>query len=412
MNASFGTASPLVPRLASDTPDDGRLELVLHALGVGHGHGHGLPDRGLRVGEPERVDVRVGDHDLVPGCRRVGLLARGELQAHAGGEPADVDHVAGAVAVHDVVRVDRLDGLHALHAVHGGELVELRAADRRDDAHAPRRAGHGGAGDRVGVVLAWAVTGIRRVLGDLRDRHDVLGADRRDGVVDVPVDAGAEAVRDGERERADEDREDRQDRAGLRSERVADRGADEVEGLHAGHRLVLDDAPVADVDAAVAPGRELLVVRDDDQRDALLAVQAEEDVLDDRAGGGVEVAGRLVREDDPRVVHERAGDDRPLLLPSREVHGGVLRLVGELELLERREATAAALPAPDARDLQREDHVLEHRGVGREEELLEDEAERGVPRAVEPRPAQRRRCPRRRARRRRRWACRAGPARA
>src|SRR5437879_1849793 len=57
-----------------------------------------------------------------------------------------------------------------------------------------------------------------------------------------------------------------------------------------------------------------------DQYDGLAGVvQLLEQPHDLLAGGGVEVAGRLVRQQDRGVVHERPRDRHPLALPARQL---------------------------------------------------------------------------------------------
>ncbi|BDZ64965.1 hypothetical protein GCM10025877_19030 [Agromyces mangrovi Wang et al. 2018] len=146
----------------------------------------------------------------------------------------------------------------------------------------------------------------------------------------------------------------------------------------------LDDQAVGDGDAPIAAGGQVVVVGDDDEGDAALALQAEEDVLDLGAGRGVEVAGGLVGEDHIGVVDEGARDDDALLLAAREVGGLVLRLVGEPERLEHRQAAAGALARRQAGDEQRQGDVLEHGLLRGQEELLEHESEALVAQRVDP----------------------------
>ena len=81
-------------------------------------------------------------------------------------------------------------------------------------------------------------------------------------------------------------------------------------------QFVLLDLSVANEDDAVRMQRDVVLVRDQDDRVALL-VQALEQRHDFVAGRGVEVAGRLVGEQDGRVDSRararwrRAGADRP-----------------------------------------------------------------------------------------------------
>ena len=63
---------------------------------------------------------------------------------------------------------------------------------------------------------------------------------------------------------------------------------------------------------------DVLVVRDEHDRHAAGAAKSLEQSEHLLAGGGVEGARRLVRQQQPRVVGERAGDRHALTLSSRE----------------------------------------------------------------------------------------------
>jgi hypothetical protein len=62
--------------------------------------------------------------------------------------------------------------------------------------------------------------------------------------------------------------------------------------------------------------RDRWIVRDDDEGLAEVAVQPREQVHHASGGLAIEVAGRLVREQDGRIGHDRAGDRDALLLTS------------------------------------------------------------------------------------------------
>src|SRR5579864_6021831 len=76
-------------------------------------------------------------------------------------------------------------------------------------------------------------------------------------------------------------------------------------------------------------------------------VQLVEELHDLDRGGGIEVAGRLVGEQQRRVVHQRAGDRHALPLAARQLVGVVVHAVGQADALERE---AGALPPIAARD--------------------------------------------------------------
>jgi len=124
-------------------------------------------------------------------------------------------------------------------------------------------------------------------------------------------------------------------------------------------------------------------VSDDDEGDAVFAIEVEENVFDDSTGGGIEVSGWLIGKDDSRVVDESAGDNRALLLASRQVHRLVAGLVCHLKLLECGEGALFAFASFDPGYLHRQHHVFENGRVGGEEELLEDEPERLIACPVE-----------------------------
>ena len=74
---------------------------------------------------------------------------------------------------------------------------------------------------------------------------------------------------------------------------------------------------VADVDDPLSVWRDVGLVGDEDDRDPLVDVQRLEERHDLLARVRVEVASRLVGEDEGGVHHQRSRDRDPLLLPSR-----------------------------------------------------------------------------------------------
>src|SRR5258706_9527413 len=89
--------------------------------------------------------------------------------------------------------------------------------------------------------------------------------------------------------------------------------------LRNGHLgLLLDDAAVEDMDAAVGvPGVARIVGHHADGRAG--AVQFAEEIHHRFAAAGVEVAGRLVREEDERLPGDGAGDGDALVLTAGAV---------------------------------------------------------------------------------------------
>jgi hypothetical protein len=108
-----------------------------------------------------------------------------------------------------------------------------------------------------------------------------------------------------------------------------DRADGRVLGLeHPRAGTVLDDLAVPHPDDPLGMLGDVFFVGDHD--DGLAGVvEPAQHVHDLLAGGGVEVAGGLVGEDDVRVVDQRSGDRHPLLLTAGELIGPVVQPVGE-----------------------------------------------------------------------------------
>ena len=98
------------------------------------------------------------------------------------------------------------------------------------------------------------------------------------------------------------------------------------------------DKSVADADDAVGMGGDRRVVRDQDDRQAILAVEVAEEVEDLLAGLGVEVAGGFIGDQERAPVDQRPGDRDPLLLPAREPGGLVVEAVAEADPGQERPA--------------------------------------------------------------------------
>ena len=89
--------------------------------------------------------------------------------------------------------------------------------------------------------------------------------------------------------------------------------------------LIPLDAPVPERDRAGRVLRDVGLVRDEHDREAALAVQPLEDVHHLDARARVEVARRLVGQQDRRAVDERTRDGDALLLSARELIRMVIR---------------------------------------------------------------------------------------
>ena len=161
-------------------------------------------------------------------------------------------------------------------------------------------------------------------------------------------------------------------------------------------RDVGDDLPVAHGDDARGEAGDVRLVRHEDHRHPALAVQALEERDDLEARRGVEVAGRLVGEEQRRAPDERARDRDALLLAARELARQVALAVAEPDLAERGARALALLGRGDAPVDERQLDVLERARPRDQVEALEDEPDLAV---AERRRARRGPALRRRARR-------------
>ena len=116
---------------------------------------------------------------------------------------------------------------------------------------------------------------------------------------------------------------------------------------------------------------------DHDEGGALFAVEFDEEVEDDAAVGGVEVAGRFVGEEDGGLDHEGASEGDALLFAAGELDGVVGGAVEEADLAEKLLCTGAAV-AGFAGEFMREEDVFFGGEGGDELVALKDEADFGA----------------------------------
>ena len=158
-------------------------------------------------------------------------------------------------------------------------------------------------------------------------------------------------------------------------------GADHVMVALARHRPLAQrlaaDPPVAD---GHGPGDLLAhqrVVRGDHDGHAQVAVEPPEELEDLVPGRGVELARRLVGEDDVRPVGEGHGDRDPLLLPARQPVRAEVGTVGQVHLAQQLARPGRAGVVRHAVEDHRQRDVLQ-RGQVRQQvarRLLPDEAD-------------------------------------
>src|ERR1041384_4796058 len=146
-----------------------------------------------------------------------------------------------------------------------------------------------------------------------------------------------------------------------------------------GHRVVADDPPVTELDDAAGVLRDVGLVGHQDDGDALLVQRLEQRHHLDR-GPAVEVAGRLVRQQNRGAGDQRPRDRDPLLLPAGELARLVVEAVAEADPFQglfRKSLRIQLAAAPVVEQPQL--HVGERGGAGEQVEPLKDEADLRVP---------------------------------
>ncbi len=144
-----------------------------------------------------------------------------------------------------------------------------------------------------------------------------------------------------------------------------------MSGVGIGH--VVDDATVGEEQGAVGVGRGLRIVGDHHDRLAHLPHRGAHEGEDLATGPRVEVARRLIREDDLRPTGQRPGDGNALLLPSRELRRSMLDPASETDGVDHQ--IQPALVGLAAGEHQRQGDVLQRRQRRHQVERLEDEAD-------------------------------------
>ena len=133
------------------------------------------------------------------------------------------------------------------------------------------------------------------------------------------------------------------------------------------------------MDASVGEFRDGRVVRDDDDGPSLLLVQPRQRGHHLRPGVAVQIARRLVGQDDAGIVHQRPGDGHPLLLPTGELRGLVPHPIGQSDHLQQATRPLPALGRGHAGKEHGEFHVLGRRHRRDEVEGLKHEADLTAP---------------------------------
>jgi hypothetical protein len=135
------------------------------------------------------------------------------------------------------------------------------------------------------------------------------------------------------------------------------------------------NAAVDEANPAVGGFGHLLAVGDEDDGGFFLPGEGSEEIDDDGAGGGVEIAGGLVGEENGGAVHEGAGESGTLELAAGELVGAVMGAVGQTDGLEEAVGADFAGGVGAAGEEKGKEDVLFHGQGGEEVEELEDEAD-------------------------------------
>ncbi len=138
--------------------------------------------------------------------------------------------------------------------------------------------------------------------------------------------------------------------------------------------LIGDYDSIAHVDAAGGAGGDFGIVGDEDEGCTLFLIHLEEEVEDDGAVGGIEVAGGLVGHEDGGAEHEGAGEGDALLFAAGELDGVMITAVGEADVVEEGFGAGGGISG-EAGEFGGEEDVFFGGEGGDELIRLEDEAE-------------------------------------
>jgi len=139
------------------------------------------------------------------------------------------------------------------------------------------------------------------------------------------------------------------------------------------------DATVDEADLAIGSLGHLLAVGDEDHGGFFPAGENREQVNDLGAGGGVEISGGFVGEENGGAVHEGAGESGTLELAAGKLVGAVMGAVGQTDGLEEVPGSGFAERIGPAREEEGEKDVFLNGEGGEEMEKLEHEADLQLP---------------------------------
>src|ERR1700688_1561447 len=137
--------------------------------------------------------------------------------------------------------------------------------------------------------------------------------------------------------------------------------------------LVLANFSVAKHQHALGVLGDVVLVGDQDDGQSFV-VQVLENFHDFDGRAAVQISRRLVRQQDRRLVHQRAGNGYALLLPAGHLRGKVLRAIREAHHGQRIGSSLAALGLVNSRVQRWQFHIFERRGSRQQVESLKDES--------------------------------------
>ncbi|AIB13926.1 hypothetical protein ABAZ39_18485 (plasmid) [Azospirillum argentinense] len=138
---------------------------------------------------------------------------------------------------------------------------------------------------------------------------------------------------------------------------------------------ILRQPPVADEDAAMASGGDRWVMGDDDDRGADVPIEGDQRGHDVLGRLAVEIAGRLIRQQNGGLTDQRPGDRHTLALAARHLVREMVQAVGQTDLFQSGLGTRQRLPPEHSPIQQRHGDVVERRQAGKQVKRLEDEAD-------------------------------------
>ena len=142
--------------------------------------------------------------------------------------------------------------------------------------------------------------------------------------------------------------------------------------------MVGDDPAVAHGEHPVGKRGDIRLMRDDNDRDALLAIECNERLHDLMRGAGIEVASRFVCQQQTRRVDQCPGDGDALLLSTGELSRRVAFALGQTEQCQSLPRPRNTRPGTDGtlcRIEQWQSDILDRTGAGQQIETLKHEAE-------------------------------------